>query len=211
MQSEKVEGASFITSMPDYSEFPTWSLDQWKSWFTAAAEAVLRSTAEEGVAIFYQRDAKKDGAWVDKAYLIQKAAEAAGHQQLWHKIICRIPPGNVAYGKPAYSHLLCFSKTVRLELAQSTPDVILAAGKTTWTRGMGVKACELACKFVLERTSTRTIVDPFCGQGAVLAIANQLGLNAVGVELSRKRAEWAQRLEMNLEGHWNLPAEAEQV
>ncbi|MGE3262005.1 MAG: SAM-dependent methyltransferase [Bacteriovoracia bacterium] len=199
------ENASFITSMPDFTEFPSLSLAEWSAWFTGAAQAVLESCPENGVSIFYQRDSKKDGAWVNKAYLIQKAAEAAGHAQLWHKIICRVPPGNITFGKPAYSHLLCFSKGVRPDLTKSTADVVLMAGKTTWARGMGTKACEIACRFILENTDTRTVVDPFCGQGAVLAIANKLGLAAVGVELSRKRAEKAQALEMSLEGAWSLP------
>jgi hypothetical protein len=199
------ENASFITSMPDFTEFPALSLEQWSAWFTNAAAAVLSACPENGVAIFYQRDSKKAGIWIDKAYLIQKAAEAEGHGQLWHKIICRVPPGNITFGKPAYSHLLCFSKSLRPELTKSTADVLLMAGKTTWARGMGVKACEMACKFILENTETRTVVDPFCGQGAVLAIANKLGLDAIGVELSRKRAEKAQALEMSLEGVWSLP------
>lgn len=202
------ENSSFITSMPDYSEFPALSLEEWKAWFTSAAAAVLNACPENGVAIFYQRDAKREGEWVDKAFLIQKAAEAADIPQLWHKIICRVPPGNVTFGKPAYSHLLCFSKSVRAPLESATADVVLAAGKTTWPRGMGVEACKLACRFILEQTSTRTVVVPFCGEGAVLAIANQLGLNSVGIELSRKRAEKAELLEMSLEGQWHRRADA---
>ncbi|MGZ3694293.1 MAG: DNA methyltransferase [Bdellovibrionota bacterium] len=199
------ENSSFITSMPDFTEFPSLSLEDWKTWFTSAARAVMNACPDNGVSIFYQRDSKKDGTWVDKAFLIQKAAEAAGHSQLWHKVICRVPPGNITFGKPAYSHLLCFSKAMRPDLTKSTADVLLMAGKTTWARGMGVKACEMACRFILENTETRTVVDPFCGQGAVLAVANKLGLDAVGVELSRKRAEKAQALEMSLEGAWSMP------
>lgn len=61
---------------------------------------------------------------------------------------------------------------------------------------MGVEACLTACRFVLENTSTRTLVNPFCGHGTVLAVANHLGLDAVGVELSRKRAKKARALRM---------------
>jgi len=38
------------------------------------------------------------------------------------------------------------------------------------------------------------ILDPFCGVGTVLAVANRLGLDAVGVEKNRKRAEDARAL-----------------
>ena len=51
-----------------------------------------------------------------------------------------------------------------------------------------------ACRFVLAQTGTRTVVDPFCGHGTVLAVANELGLGAIGVEIGRKRAKQAQRL-----------------
>lgn len=33
---------SIITSMPDYTEFPRLSLDQWKNWFTGAAKLILQ-------------------------------------------------------------------------------------------------------------------------------------------------------------------------
>jgi tRNA G10 N-methylase Trm11 len=38
------------------------------------------------------------------------------------------------------------------------------------------------------------VVDPFCGVGTVLAVANALGLEALGVEKARKRAEQARAL-----------------
>lgn len=190
--------SSFITSLPDYSEFPSWSLAQWGEWFTEAARLVIDRTPESGVAIFYQRDAKVDGTWIDKSYLIQKGAEQAGAALLWRKVVCRAPPGHTTFGKPAYSHLLCFSRGVRPGLDRATPDVILSPGKVTWTRGMGSQACLAACRFVMNNTDSDTIVDPFCGHGTVLAVANALGLNAVGVELGRKRAEKARALTVTL-------------
>ena len=59
---------------------------------------------------------------------------------------------------------------------------------------MGVLACVDACRFVLNETTTRTIVDPFCGWGTVLAVANALGLDAVGVDLSARMCKRARRL-----------------
>lgn len=40
------------------------------------------------------------------------------------------------------------------------------------------------------------VIDPFCGQGTVLAVANELGMDALGVELSRKRSRQALKLRM---------------
>ncbi|WP_434385421.1 DNA methyltransferase [Melittangium boletus] len=191
-------GCSLITSMPDVSEFPSYTLEQWKEWFVRTAGLVLSRCPDDGVTIFYQTDIKKDGTWVDKGYLVQKAAEGLGHALLWHKVVCRAPAGQTTFGRPAYSHLLCFSRGVRSDLGRSSPDVLPQAGEVTWTRGMGVEACLAACRYVLSHTPTRTIVDPFCGHGTVLAVANDLGLDAVGVELSRKRARKARALRMPL-------------
>lgn len=190
-------GCSMITSLPDYSEFPGKSLDQWKAWFIHAAELVLTRTGDDGVTIFYQTDIKHQGTWVDKGYLVQKAAENVGHALLWHKLVCRAKPGNVTFGRPGYSHLLCFGKSVRIDLARSVTDVLPEAGAVTWTRGMGVEACRLACGFVLSHTATRTVVAPFCGHGTVLAVANACGLDTQGVELSPKRAKKARTLALS--------------
>ncbi len=189
-----LQGCSVVTSLPDVSEFASLNLSEWKAWFVEAARLVFSRCPDDGVSIFYQSDIKRDGVWIDKGFLIQKAAESIGHELIYHKIICRSQPSTVTYGPPGYSHLLCFSKSVRMDLSKSTPDVLPLAGKTTWTRGMGIEACKLACQIIAEHTSSHTIIDPFCGHGTVLAVANDFGFNAVGVEVVRKRAKIAQNL-----------------
>ena len=193
-----LEAASLVTSLPDVSELPALSLEGWRAWFVTAARRVLQSCPDEGVAIFLQTDVKKEGTWVDKGYLVQRAAELEGHALLWHKVVCRKPPGTVTWGRPSYSHLLCFSREVRVDLARCTADVLPEAGLMTWSKAMGVEACRLACRFVLDETRTRTVVDPFCGRGTVLAVANALGLDAVGVEIARKRAKQSRSLAVKL-------------
>lgn len=205
--SQPLEGCSVIASMPDISEFPQYTLSQWKEWFLATAELVLSKTHDDGVTIFFQSDIKVEGTWVDKAYICQKAAENLGRELLWHKIFCRAPAGMTTFGRPAYSHMLCFSKNVRVDVSKSTADVIPDLGEKTWERGMGLEASLIASKFILKQTETRTVVHPFCGEGSMIAAANYLGLNAVGIERSPKRASRARTLQVATDGKSFLQGE----
>jgi hypothetical protein len=99
----------------------------------------------------------------------------------------------VTFGRPAYAHMLAVSRTRRLEPGASTADVLPALGKMSWSRAMGSAACDVAVAFVAS-TGARTVVDPFCGQGSALAAANAQGLDAIGVELSKRRAAKARAL-----------------
>lgn len=189
-----VEGASIITSLPDLSGLPELSLAEWKAWFVMAAERCVRATPDDGVTIFYQTDIKVDGVWIDKGYLCHRAAEAAGAEMLWHKIFCRNAVGDPVFGRPGYTHLLCFSRGVRDVVTPSYPDVFASTGAMTWSRAMGLDACELACDYVQSHTKSRAVLDPFCGKGSVLAVANRRGLDAIGVEVSTRRARKARGL-----------------
>jgi len=192
---------SIIASLPDWSEFSNrMSLLEWKNWFQDAVNRVLISTPDQGVAVFFQTDIKVEGEWIDKAYLCQRAAEESGHALLWHKVVCKAPPGNATFGRPGYSHLLAFSRTIRADVSQSTADVLPQTGEVTWARGMGVDACRAACRMIQTHTDSDTILDPFCGHGTVLAVAESLGFRSIGVELGASRARKARQLILSPSG-----------
>lgn len=188
-------GSSIVTSLPDISEFPKMSLSEWKTWFTSTVKLVFSRCPAEGMSIFYQSDIKKDGAWIDKAYLCQKAAEQSGDELIAHKIICRTPPGTAHFGRVGYSHLLCFSKKIRPRVAISSADVLPDAGPSTWKRGMGLDACRIACEFIKSHTPSHTILDPFCGHGTILAVANDFGFHAIGVDRTLKYIRKAETIQ----------------
>lgn len=167
---------------------------QWQDWFVEAAARVMGSCPPEGVSIFFQSDVRHEGLWVDKAFLCQLAARQLGHGMLWHKVVARVPPGNPTFARPGYSHMLCFAPVLRPPLENSTADVLSQRGRSTWARGLGLDVCRQICRYLLKNTETRRLVAPFCGEGLLLAVANQMGLEAVGIELSRKRAEKARNL-----------------
>jgi hypothetical protein len=188
-----------VTSLPDISGMQGLDLAGWRAWFIEAARLCLLATPDAGVTIFYQTDIKVDGTWMDKSYLCHRAAEEAGSSLLWHKIFARGGIDKPAFGRPGYTHLLCYSRGVRDQIKLSTPDVFSTQGEMTWSRAMGLNACELACRYVQTHTTTRRILDPFCGHGSVLAVANRRGLDALGVEIGRRRAQRARALKLGSE------------
>ena len=191
-----------VTSLPDSSEMRL-EFAAWQTWFTEMSRLICSSVADDAVAVFFQTDVKRDGYWIDKSFLVQLGAQQAGSHLLWHKIVCRAPAGVSTGGRPAYAHLLCFSRGLRLDPAQTTADVLPRLGKMTWARAMGMAACEATAKFLLDCTPCRTVIDPFCGVGSMLAVANAYGLDAIGIELSPKRAELARALKWTPESGEN--------
>jgi hypothetical protein len=187
-------GASVVTSLPDASELPALGLDGWRRWFEDAAVLTMQAVPDEGVAIFFQSDVRRAGLWIDKGAMVARAAERAGMSSMFHKIVCRKPAGTLTRGRASYSHLLGFARVLRPTLRHATPDVLPDGGAQPGVKSMGVLACADACRFVLAETTTHTIVDPFCGFGTVLAVANALGLDAIGVDLSARMCKRARRL-----------------
>ena len=190
----QLAGCSVVTSLPDVAEMAGLDLDAWTRWFGESARLVLDSVPDDGVAIFFQSDVKRGGAWIDKGALVQRAADAAGTRLLFHKIVCRKPAGTVTFGRASYSHLLAYSRGVRPKPERATADVLPDAGFQPGVKAMGVTACVDACRFIARETTTRTVVDPFCGYGTVLAVANALGLDAIGVDLSARMCKRARTL-----------------
>jgi len=190
-----IRGACAVTSLPDVSEVSL-PLAQWRKWFTSAVSLVIESVPSESAALFFQSDIKRDGEWIDKGALVVRAAEDAGAKVLFHKIVCRRPPGMLTMGRPGYTHLIAVSRAMKCPDVLPIPDVITDAGRQPWVRAMGVRAAAHAVRFALDQVGAKTIFDPFCGVGTVLAVANGFGLDAIGVEKAKKRAEQSRALKV---------------
>jgi hypothetical protein len=194
-------GTSVITSLPDLSELSPLDLPAWRTWFVEAVRRVVAWVPEDGVSIFFQSDVRFHGLLIDKSYLVAQGAGAEHAATLWHKIVCRRPPGTIAFGRPSYSHMICVQRGLAklAPMRHPGPDVIPDAGFMPWSRAMGVEACRVALRFLREETATRLVVDPFCGHGTVLAVANAMGFDALGIDLGAKRCKAARALTVNLE------------
>lgn len=186
-------GTGVVTSLPDLSEVRL-SLPVWRTWFHDAVRLTIRLVPDTGVAVFFQSDVRHDGQWIDKGSMVVRAAEDAGAHVVFHKIVCRFQPGRVSAGRPAYTHLIAVSRALRTEGGATIPDVIVDPGRLTWVRAMGIQAAAHAVRFARDHAAASSIIDPFCGVGTVLAVANALGLEAIGVEQSPGRCRRAREL-----------------
>jgi hypothetical protein len=185
-------GTSIVTSLPDVSE-TGFEFDVWQTWFQNAAACILQWCAPDGFAAFFQSDIRHHGAWISKAGLVLQAANGTGARLVWHKIALRQPLGTLGFARPSYSHLLCLTQQGKWSLKSPGPDVF-DAGEQSFSLGTGLIAAKLACSYLRNNTDTDTIVDPFCGEGAILAAANACGMHAIGVERHERRAAKARAL-----------------
>jgi hypothetical protein len=190
-------GVCAVTSLPDVSEVGL-ALPVWRQWFLEAVRLVVECVPAESAALFFQSDIKRDGVWIDKGALVTRAAEDAGAQILFHKIVCRRPPGMLTMGRPGYTHLIAVSRAMRCPEVLPIPDIIIEAGRQPWVRAMGIRAAGHAVRFARDQVRATTILDPFCGVGTVLAVANALGLDTIGVEKSAKRAEQSRQISIGV-------------
>jgi hypothetical protein len=184
----RIDGACAVTSLPDVSEVGK-TLPAWREWFLEAVGLVVAVVPDDSAALFFQSDIKRDGAWIDKGALVLRAAEGAGARVLFHKIVCRRPPGMLTQARPGFTHLIAVSRAMKCPDILPIPDVITDAGRSLWVRAMGVRAAAHAVRFARDQVGTKLIFDPFCGVGTIPAVANALGLDALGIELAKKRCE----------------------
>ena len=202
LHSVFVLSGNVVTSLPDVSEITSMSLSEWRSWFLATVALILSKLPREGVAVFYSTDVRDrvTGEWISKAQLILGggATDIAGVKLLWHKIV--LTPAATTLrkgGKASYSHLIAFGKHFTIDRTAVYTDVLPVRGAMLWNRGTGLGACAFAIEFIRKHSPHRTIIDPFNGVGSVTAVANALGLNAIGVERSKKRCALATTLDVS--------------
>ncbi len=187
MQSTNKRGA-IVTSLPDADEVGL-SPDEWSKWFVRAVGLALDITPPKAPSIFYQTDRKTDGRVLSKAALLFEVAGSKGLRMLWHKIALRHDVGMKDLYRPGYTHMIAFSRAGTCGTA--TPDVF-ERGDMVYPNAMGLKAAQIAAQFA--GACCDLIIDPFCGQGTVPAVADALGFDAIGIDIDQKQCAKAEKL-----------------
>lgn len=155
----------------------------------------MRAARDDLAAVFYVTDRKHDGAIYSKANLLFAAAAIEERKTLWHKIALRRSVGKADIHRPTYSHMIAFGRDARCGAA--TPDVI-NAGRMLYPNATGLSAAAVAVKFAGREDAP--LVDPFCGRGTIPAVAEAIGLDAIGVDIDPAQCEKARALKLNWRG-----------
>jgi hypothetical protein len=189
MNQTEARGA-VVTSLPDADECG-FDLAYWKEWFVEAAKLSMGLALPNAPAIFYQTDRKSNGELISKSYLCHRAANELGYVCLWDKVVLRRDVGKVDLFRPTYTHLICFSKEGKPGVA--TPDV-MPAGAMIYDNAMGMTAAVMAVKFAGQISPL--IIDPFCGRGTIIAVANAYGYKSIGVDILEDQCVKARALQI---------------
>jgi hypothetical protein len=86
--------------------------------------------------------------------------------------------------------MLCYSKTGKP--GKLFPDVI-RRGEVTYENAFGIDAVMSVLEY-LKAQGVRSVVDPFVGSGTTVALANKLGMTAVGVDIDKAQCAKAKKM-----------------
>jgi hypothetical protein len=175
-----------ITSLPDMAEVDL-NKDDWVKWVRKACFLLAKALSDDGVIFFFQTDRRYKGEIIDKKSIISTEYFDMGFKNIFSKIVLRQPPNAINFYRPTYSNLFGFSKA----LTGYVNEDVIYNGKMLYKNAMGLNACSKCIDFIKKYVDADTIVDPFCGQGSVLKMANIYGFNAIGVDILSEQCEIA--------------------
>lgn len=181
-----------VTGICDQDEMDGYNMDQYKDFFANVASLIFQKLKPGCYAIFIQTDRKWQKQWLDKSFVLTNIARSHGYKTVWHKIVLHRGVDSTHLQRPTYAHMLCYSRDGTTGAA--TPDV-LSVGKKLYKNGTPVNAATVALEFIKRYSRNNTVLDPFVGQGTIPAIANKLGLNAVGIDIDKNQCNKAELLE----------------
>lgn len=153
-------------------------VEKWEDWL---GQVVVCGCNVGRPAIFYLED------WRTRGYVISSAERAlhvarhvAGVPLVWH---------GIARKKAGFAHLLAFGIGLPPE-----PPRVLEDGNAIEEDGPGLVAVRAMVELAKRHASL--VIDPFCGAGTILAVAEALGLRSIGVEVNQDLAARARTLKL---------------
>jgi DNA modification methylase len=180
-----------ITGICDLDE-TNMDMTQYLVFFKQIAHLIFSKLSKNGYAIFTQTDRKYNKEWIDKSAILTECAHKCGLKLIWHKIILNRKVGAIDLYRPTYSHMLCYSYNGTTGAAFA--DVI-EISERLYKNATPIKAAKLALEFVKKYNKESTdILDPFVGHGTIVALAESMNMNSIGIDIDPEQAKKAEKL-----------------
>ena len=193
LSKNKAKIFNVVTGIPDHGELGGINLDEYLKFLKKSATLIFNNSHTDGYVIFIQTDRKIAGKWIDKSTIINTIAEKLGWQLKWHKIVLQREIGKCDIHRPSYSHMLCYS--VNAGPGEVTQDVFPVSSKI-YANGTPLIAANFAVDFVKRYSPFKSLVDPFVGQGTVVALAHARGLDAIGIDIDPQQCLLAEQCQL---------------
>lgn len=188
---ENAQRGPIVTSPPDMQETGQ-EYREWRQWYLHALYSCMAAQGENLPAVFYVTDRRYRGELLSKAGFVLRMAGQVHRKVLWHKIALRLKPGTEDSRRPGFVHVIAVGGSgcsPGFDTPSSAWPDVFDMGPRLYKNGMGVEAARMAVGYCSRFGST--IVNPFCGRGTVLAVAEERGLDAVGVDSDPDMCELA--------------------
>jgi hypothetical protein len=179
-----------VTGICDMDEMPGMDMQGYLVFFESVLNGIFSKLQDGCYAVFIQTDRKYKRSWIDKSYIITNIAQKYKLKMVWHKIALHRGVDATDLHRPTYAHVLCYSRDGTTGAA--TPDVI-PVSKKLYKNGTPPEAAKRALAFIARNSTSRTIVDPFVGQGTIPGLAKALGLNSIGIDIDPEQCEKAKK------------------
>ena len=185
---------SIVVSIPDLAELvrlppPLRISDagEYEKWFCMVARLCFTKVRPDAFVIFFQTDRNLSigdpPRRISKFGLAFMEARAAKFNLLWHKVTAKgMDVVADPMGRPQFSHLFCFSKTLASTLA--APDV-LSEGHKGWSNATPDNVVNV---ILGELPTGEGLIDLFSGEGTVALAAAAKGFSPITcVEIDKER------------------------
>jgi hypothetical protein len=180
---------NFLTGICDMGETQM-NLTKYLKFFNDVSTLMFKKLSKEGYCIFIQTDRKYNKTWIDKSNILTTIALNLGLKVIFHKIVLLREQDRTDLHRPTYAHMLCYAYP-SMTTGAATPDVI-PVSKRLYKNGTPILAAKRGLEFIKRYSKkNNTIVDPFVGRGTITVLANNIGLNAFGIDIDPEQVKIA--------------------
>ena len=205
-KTKKGKTFHYIAGIPDSAEIvPRPTLIEYIKLLKDFSNTIFECANKNSIFFFLQTDKynKDPPMWIDKMFYISQIAIEHGFLPFCKKIIINDFKPNDS-SRSVYTNLYGFMK-VDKNIYKRNPefmrDEIIYNGNKTWINGFAVNAVDLCVRFIKKNSRVKDyyIIDPFIGEGSLLAVSDLYGVRSIGIDIEKEKVESSRKMKITRE------------